>query len=229
MQTLLIAEGSEDVTNCITRLLRGQFQIHICHDGETALELLQQMKPDILLLDLMLPFKDGLTLLQESSYCPETILAWSHFVNSYIAERALELGVGALLNEPTPRTITVRLMDMLGECGGEEKAATPEAKVALQLHLLGFASYLDGYRQLCMGIPLFHADPQQNMSKELYPAIAQMCGSKTEKCVEHSIRKAVESAWKRRTPSAWERFFPNGSRCPTNKQFIARMAELLNE
>lgn len=229
MKTLLIAEGSEEVINCIVRLLRGQFQIRICHDGETALELLQQMRPQILLLDLMLPFKDGLTLLQESSYCPPTVLAWSHFVNAYVADRALELGVGALLNEPTPRTITLRLMDLLGGHSAEEKAATPQSKVALQLHLLGFASYLDGYRQLCEGIPLFQADPQQNMSKELYPAVAQICGCKTEKCVEHSIRKAIERAWKGRTAAAWERLFPNAKRCPTNKQFIARMAELLNE
>lgn len=229
MKTLLIAEGSEDVTNCIVRLLRGQFQIRICHDGETALEVLQQMQPQILLLDLMLPFKDGLTLLQESSYCPPTVLAWSHFLNPHVTDRALELGVGLLLNEPTPRTITVRLMDMLSGNCAEEKSATPEAKVALQLHLLGFAGYLDGYRQLCVGIPLFQADPQQNMSKELYPAIAQICGCKTEKCVEHSIRKAIESAWKHRTPGAWERFFPNTGRCPTNKQFIARMADLLNQ
>lgn len=228
MQTLLIAEESVEVSNSIVRLLRGEFQVSICHDGDVALEMLQENRPDILMLNLMLPFKDGLTLLQESTYRPQSILAYSHFINDYTADRAMELGVGALLNNPTPRTVAVRLIDFISGRMPEEKEQTPQAKIALQLHLLRFASYLDGYRQLCVGIPLFHEDPQQNLSKELYPAIAQICGCKTEKCVEHSIRKAIESAWKRRTPGAWEQFFPNATRCPTNKAFLARMAELLD-
>lgn len=229
MQTLLIAEESVEVTNCIVRLLGGEFQVSICHDGDMALEMLQKSQPDILILNLMLPFKDGLTLLQESAYRPSSILAYSHFVNDYTADCAMELGVGALLNNPTPRTIAVRLIDFLSGRTPDEKEQTPQAKIALQLHLLRFDSYLDGYRQLCVGIPLFHEDPQQNLSKELYPAIAKICGCKTEKCVEHSIRKAIESAYKRRTPGAWEQFFPNITRCPSNKSFLARMAELLDE
>lgn len=229
MQTLLIAEESAEVANCIVRLLRGEFQISVCYDGDMALDMLEKNRPDILILNLMLPFKDGLTLLQESSYRPPHILAYSHFINGYTAERAMELGIGALLNNPTPRTVTLRLVDFLSGRSPEEKEQTPQSKIALQLHLLRFASYLDGYRQLCVGIPLFHEDPQQNLSKELYPAIARICGYKTEKCVEHSIRKAIQNAWKRRTPGAWEQFFPNITRCPSNKAFLARMAELLDE
>ena len=229
MRTLLLAEESAEVASCIVRLLRGEFQVSVCHTGDTALDMLEQKRPDILILNLMLPFMDGLTLLQESAYRPAYILAYSRFVNKYTADRALELGVGALLNNPTPRTVAVRLVDYLAGRGPEEKEQTPQAKIALQLHLLRFASYLDGYRQLCVGIPLFHQDPQQNLSKELYPEIAAACGCKTEKCVEHSIRKAIQDAWKRRVPGAWEQFFPNITCCPSNKVFLARMAELLDE
>lgn len=229
MQTLLIAEGAEEMTTGIVQHLRGEFHVQVCHDGETALELLQTLRPEILILNLMLPFKDGLTLLQESAYRPPAILALSHFVNPYFAGRALELGVGALLVTPTPQTVAVRLMDLLNGPCEPEKPASPQARTALRLHLLHFASFRDGYRQLCVGIPLFYADPQQNLSKELYPAIAQACGCKTVKCVEHSIRKAIMDAWNRREPGAWGKYFHDADRAPSNKVFIARMAELLDE
>lgn len=227
MRTLLLVDGAEEVTAAIAYYLRGEFSVSVCHDGEKALRLLQSQRPDILVMNLMLPYMDGLTMLQESAYCPPVVLAWSYFVNDYVAERALAVGVNMLLITPSPRTVAVRLMDLLNGCPAEEKPATPEAKVALQLHLLGFAGGRDGYRQLCVGIPLFCEDPQQNLSKELYPAIARLCDGKTEKCVEHSIRNAIEHAWKHRKGTAWERAFPGTERCPTNKTFIARIAEII--
>ena len=225
MQRLLLVDGSEEVTAAIAYFLGDEFSVEICHDGDTALELLQTLRPDILMLNLMLPFMDGLTVLQESAYRPPVILAWSDFVNEYVAEKALEAGVGMLMRTPAPRTIVVRLIDLLNGYTPEEKPATPEAKVALQLHFLGFASGRDGYRQLCIGVPMFCEDPHQNLSKELYPAIAKACDCKTEKCVEHSIRKAIADAWKHRKGTAWEKLFPGAERCPTNKAFIARLAE----
>ena len=225
MQTLLLVDGSEEVTAAIAYFLGKEFSIHICHDGNAALNLLQTLQPDILLMNLMLPFMDGLTILQESAYRPPVILAWSDFINEYVAESAMSLGVGMLLRTPAPRVVVVRLMDMLSGYTPEEKVHTPEEQVAMQLHHLGFASARDGYRQLCVGVPLFYKDPHQNLSKELYPAIADACDSKTEKCVEHSIRKAIADAWKHRKGSAWEQLFPGAERCPTNKAFIARLAE----
>lgn len=229
MQTLLMAECAEEICNCVKHSLGGEFEFHTCHDGETALERLQELQPDILLLNLMLPFKDGLTLLQETPYKPPVILAWSYFIEAHIVDRAIELGVGDLLNTPTTQTIVVRLMDLLGNRTEEKGPAKQQARIALQLHLLRFASHLDGYQQLCVGLQLYRRDSQQNLCKELYPAIAEACGSKTAKCVEHSIRNAIEAAWNSGSPGVWERFFPNVDRCPTNKAFIARMSELLDD
>ena len=229
MKTILIAEGSQEMATGMQRLLRGEYTVEVCHDGEIALELLQSLQPDIFILNLMLPYKDGLTLLQEASYRPPVILALSHFVNSHTANRAMDLGVGALLRTPTPQTVVVRLADLLKESREPEEESGIQGSIALHLHLLRFASFRDGYRQLCIGIPLFRRDPQQNLSKELYPAVAEACGSKTAKCVEHSIRNAIADAWKHRDPGVWEKYFPNITSCPSNKAFIACMAELVEE
>lgn len=229
MQSLLIAEGAEEMSAGIVKHLQGEFRITVCNDGETALDLLQTLRPDILILNLMLPFKDGLTLLQESAYRPPVILALSHFVSPYYADRALELGVGALLLTPTPHTVAVRLVDMISGTGERKEPASLVSQTALLLHLLHFSSSLDGYRQLCIGIPLYRQDPQQNLSKELYPAIAEAYGCKSVKSVEHSIRKAIADAWKRRNAAVWDKYFPLEKKPPSNKVFIACVAEMLEE
>ena len=91
---------------------------------------------------------------------------------------------------------------------------------------------MDGYRQLALALPLFAANPQQLLTKELYPAVARLCSCKDGRSVEHSIRKAIHAAWLHRDNAIWRKYFLIGSggaaSCPTNKEFICRLAELLN-
>ena len=229
MQTLLIAEQEEVISNYIKETFCGEFDVHCCNNGELALEMIEKLQPDVLLLNLLLPYKDGMTLLMEMNHKPSLILAWSYLIDSYVVERIVELGVDELLNTPTLQTIVVRLADLLKHRKQIRNQETLQLQIARNLHLLRFGSHLDGYRQLCAGVALYYRDPHQNLSKELYPAIAESCGSKTAKCVEHSIRHAIEDAWRRRLPGVWEQFFSCTERCPTNKVFIAGMAKQLME
>ena len=41
------------------------FQVHYCQDGKIGLKAFKEFKPDICLLDIMMPIKDGFTLAQE--------------------------------------------------------------------------------------------------------------------------------------------------------------------
>jgi hypothetical protein len=106
------------------------------------------------------------------------------------------------------------------------------AQAAVLLHSLNFPTHLDGYQQLCVGIPIFAKNPNMRLSKELYPQIARQFSLPDARTVEHSIRKAVASAWVRKDPAVWAKFFPadpNGEfLCPTNKEFIAHIAEHLD-
>ena len=113
MPKLLIADSSEPFTDALCRVFCNEFNLQVCHDGETALELLLSFQPDVLVLNLMLPFKDGLTVLQESAHKPGVILAICPYVNAYIEQAAVSLGVQYIMIMPTVHALRVRLMDMI--------------------------------------------------------------------------------------------------------------------
>lgn len=229
MPKLLIADSSEPFTDALSKVFRNEFDLQICHDGETALELLLSFRPDVLILNFMLPFKDGLTVLQESAHTPDVILAVCPYVNAYIEQAAVSLGVQYIMIMPTVNALRVRLMDMVAN------ATSPKADLAgqttLHLHSLNFLTHLDGYHQLCVGIPLLAENPNMRMSKELYPAIAKHFGLRDARTVEHSIRKAIASAWNCKTDAVWAKYFPPDTHgtipCPSNKEFISKLAQML--
>ena len=229
MRRLLIADPSEVYTDALQEILQNEFELMLCHDGETALEMLHSSHPDALILNLMLPYKDGLTVLQESRHRPQVILAFSPFVNGYIQQVACELGIQYLMLLPTVNTLRVRLMDIIGTHLSDRK--DPSSQIATHLHILNFPTHLDGYHQLNMGIALFAQNPNMLLSKELYPAIAQRLGTTDGRAVEHSIRKAICAAWKRMDPLVWAEYFlpaRDGTLPrPTNKEFISTIANML--
>ena len=225
MLKLLIADASQPFIDALQDVLKNEFEVQTCQDGETALEILADFQPDVLVLSLMLPFKDGLTVLQETSHKPGVILAVSSYANTYIEQTATALGVQYIMIMPTVNALRVRLMDMVAT------TITPKENLhhqtAVHLHILNLFTHLDGYQQLCVGIPIFAQQPNMRLSKELYPAIAEHFHLPDARTVEHSIRKAIAAAWIRRNPLVWEKYFPSITECPTNKAFICRLAELL--
>ncbi len=229
MHKLLIADASEPYTEALQRALHHEFNLKICYDGPSALTELALFQPDAMILNLMLPYKDGLTVLQETAFMPKVILAITPYVNEYIQRQAVSLGVQFIMIMPTVNTLRVRLMDLITST--VPAAGTPKIQTATHLHILNFLTHLDGYQQLCVGIPMFAQNPRQCLSKELYPAIARELGLPDYRSVEHSIRKAIASAWARKDTVVWANYFPPDAddyiTCPTNKQFIAQLAERL--
>ena len=225
MLKLLIADASDVFTDTLAAEFRGEFSLKICHDGEDTLETLLSFRPDALILNLMLPFKDGLTVLQESAYIPKAILAVTPLLNNYIAGRAAALGIQYIVSLPIENnSLRVRLMDILAAAQPKENLA---AQVAVHLHALNFHTHLDGYRQLCVGIPIFAKNPAMLLSKDLYPHIAKQFQLSDPRTVEHSIRKSITDAWSVRDPLVWEKYFPGGNEAPSNKVFLCRIAENL--
>ena len=92
---------------------------------------------------------------------------------------------------------------------------------------LNISVHRRGYQQLCVGIPRFALDNTQSLTKELYPYIASRFGNSDWQAVEHSIRLVLLEAWDSGNREVWEDYFPYCHRPPTNKQFIATLAERL--
>ncbi len=228
MLKMLIVDSSVPFTQALVNVFKREFDICVCMDGETALETLLSFRPEILILNLQIPYKDGLTLLQETAYLPPHILVITSYVNTYIEHACADLGVSYVMLCPAVSVLRVRVMDMLRQQITAGQPGNLSASVATHLHILNFKTSMDGYQQLCAAIPLFYADPHQRLTKELYPAVAVQCGNKDGRSVEHSIRKAIRSAWIARDAAVWCKYFPDIKECPTNKLFISRITQMLN-
>lgn len=102
--------------------------------------------------------------------------------------------------------------------------AIPE-QTLYDLRKLNVPMYLSGCRCLCVAIPQFAQDISQSMCNELYPAVAKALGYMDWRAVEFAIRRAILAAWEHRDTDIWNEYFPGTTKVPTNKQFIATLAQ----
>lgn len=229
MRRMLIADSDEPFVAAAKSVFSQEFEVHTCQDGETALELLVNLHPHVLILNLSLPFKDGLTVLQESAYSPPVILSIVSYNSMYIQHACAELGVGYILLSPTINALRVRVTDMVNRWENNQKPADLRSQTVLHLHILGFPTHQAGYLQLCEAIPLFYRYRDQCLTTEFYPAIASICNATSGTAVERTIRTLIEKAWKNRDPLVWAQYFSHQTKCPSNKVFFTALANLLEE
>lgn len=226
MRTVLLVLESEDFRLALKEALRPKYHVIHCGDPRRGMALLEQ-RPDILVLDLSLPGMDGLTFLENTMELhPPVILAITAQITPYVVQAVSDLGGGFVLTKPcSVRAVMNRLEDMLRKA---DHPLRPDPQSIIRDHLMTLRIPVssDGFQLLRIGIPLFAQDKAQRLSKKLYPAISQRFGCSIE-AVEHSIRESVKAGWENRDKTVWERYFPNATECPTNKAFIAQLAELL--
>ena len=65
MKTVLIAEDEEDIRNIMTLYLQQEYHVIAYGNGEEALAGIIEKKPDIVLLDILLPGINGFTICQQ--------------------------------------------------------------------------------------------------------------------------------------------------------------------
>lgn len=231
---LLIADKSEEFRYALAAALREEFQILHCGTGPEALEALRSFRPDVLVLDLMIPGLDGISLLHtsaEEGICP-AVLATVSLPSKYIDEAAALLGVSYLLVKPCNiRATAQRIREINLPIHSPKAIATDPRKAVSELLLsLGFSTKLRGYTYAREAILLLWKNPDQSMTKELYPAIAHLCDTNSKQ-VEHCIRTAIEKAWLRRDNRIWQHYFlpsPDGTiPKPSNAVFLSLLANSL--
>lgn len=234
---LLIAEGTEDFRIALADTLRGAYTVRECGDGAQALNLMKSFRPDIVVLDLMLPGLDGITLLQravEADLHP-MVLATTRFHNDYVIESAQALGVGYIMVKPCEVRATVARLADLSQRIHPALVSRPDSKtyVSNTLLSLGLPTRLKGYGYLREAVLRMAEDPGQSITKELYPSVAAAFKTENSRLdrthVERSIRSAIGVAWKKRDEQLWALYFtPKGDgsiRCPSNGEFISRLAD----
>lgn len=61
VQRVVVIEDNQDAARLISRILqtRGQYTVEIANDGPSGISLVKQVKPDVIICDLMMPGMDG--------------------------------------------------------------------------------------------------------------------------------------------------------------------------
>jgi two-component system response regulator (stage 0 sporulation protein A) len=234
MLKLMIADSMAETRQALETLFRDRCLVKTCADGESALELLRQFAPDVLVVDLMLPKTDGLSLLQMLRQwdMKTMVLAQTSIDSPYIMERLRRLDVAYVMRKPCQiQALEVRIQDFLAQL----EDAPPQTQngdqiVGNLLMTLGFSAKLAGYGYLLDAIPLYVKDPSQAITKELYVAVGEL-RKKEASLVERSIRSAIDKAWRERNDAIWRQYFrcaPDGTVIrPSNGNFIARVAQAI--
>ena len=241
---VIIADNSEEFCSSLTAALHQTDRFRVidtASDGERAITLVTEQKPDILVLDLMLAKKDGISVLKAISGLEKkpTVLATSGFITDYVASAAANLGVRYLMLKPCDMTA---LVERLEEIRGGENLRTPasrhngqqniETLVTNIIHEIGVPAHIKGYQYLreAIIIAVEDMDVINAITKILYPQVAKTFQT-TPSRVERAIRHAIEVAWDRGDLDTLQRFFgytvSNTKGKPTNSEFIALIADKL--
>lgn len=231
---LLIADGNEEFRTALEAALRDTYFVRSCATGQEALSLLRSFGPDILVLNLMLPEIDGITLLEDAirmGIRPK-VLATTAYQNAYILDAVNRLGVDYVMLRPCQIPAVVSRLRDLSSCLNPPELKQPDLKthVTNLLLTLGVPTRLKGYCQVREAIVIMAKKPDMTITKELYPAVAEICGGDRDH-VERTIRSAIAVAWKKRDPQVWQLYFPPEPdgicKRPSNGTFITRMVEAL--
>ena len=242
--TVLIADNAEEFCAGLVNTLqhRSGFQVvGTANDGEQAVRMIQEKQPQILVLDMMLAKRDGISVLKTVSSMERrpAVLATSGFVTEYVASAAANLGVQYLMLKPCDMTA---LAERLEELRGGQNSEQPqnrgsgkpniEAMVTSIIHEIGVPAHIKGYQYLreAIIIAVNDMDVINAITKVLYPQVAKAFQT-TPSRVERAIRHAIEVAWDRGDLDTLQRFFgytvSNTKGKPTNSEFIALIADKL--
>ena len=242
--TVFIADSAEDFCSSLSAALQHAdgFQVlGTAGDGEQAIRQVTQLKPDVLVLDLMLSKQDGISVLKAIANMDKrpVTLATSGFITSFVASTAANLGVRYLMLKPCD---TTALVERLEEIRGGENQRLPssrrpdkagiESMVTSIIHEIGVPAHIKGYQYLreAIIIAVNDMDVINAITKVLYPQVAKTFQT-TPSRVERAIRHAIEVAWDRGDLDTLQRFFgytvSNTKGKPTNSEFIALIADKL--
>ena len=122
MKKILFIEDESALQRAATQVFVEEgYQIFSALDGEAGLEFARREKPDLILLDLVLPKKDGFEVLEEMKKDPELskipILILSNLEGSADIEKAIALGARNYLVKTNYRLeeIVQKIKGVLGD------------------------------------------------------------------------------------------------------------------
>ena len=211
-------------------------------DGDSAIEEILRLKPDLIITSMFLKGTDGCGVMRaiKKNWSEAKIIATGG-ANDSLIERAMEEGAMYYLVKPFSISAALeRIRDLINSKPSVEKEtptkkhkpSTLDEKISEIFISIGIPPHIKGYSYVREGIKMTINHPYiiNSVTKELYPSIAQKFSTTSSK-VERAIRHAIEVAWNRGRIDAINAIFGSriylGAEKPTNSEFIALVADKL--
>ncbi len=210
------------------------------NDGEEGLKIIKEgnLKYDLVVLDLIMPNKDGLSVLKELKKCKislNIIVATSYNAPDTI-RKVSEYGVNYYILKPFDLSdLEDKILDTFNI--SEKKTINLlnnnlQISISKMLHELGMPSHIKGYQYIREAISMVYDNPEivGGITKELYPELASKFDTTVSR-VERAIRHAIEVSWNRGDWDLMEDIFGHSvdidKAKPTNSEFIVTVADKL--
>ena len=255
---IAIAEDNPLMLELLGSILEEEDGFHVvgkADNGEDAYQMIMDKKPDIVLLDVIMPKLDGITVLEKvraaniGKDMPAVIMVTAAG-NETVASAAFRNGASYYILKPFDREVLLdkirlvaqeRLRMKMPSVVREKPADTYmnkgdhirrnlEDDVTQLLHEIGIPAHIKGYQYLRDAIIISVEEKEMlvSVTKVLYPAIAKKHGT-TASRVERAIRHAIEVAWSRGQLEMIDEIFGytvnSGKGKPTNSEFIALITD----
>lgn len=227
---VLIADATACAETLAHKALSMGLTVHICTDGSKVIDQIHQFSPNVMVLDLMMPQLDGLSILtkmEELSARPACLVT-TGFVSSFVEQRVTELGADYMMRKPFNFEAAMdRIIDLLEPTDNAPPLAPrAQTEFADRLLALGLSPKRRGFHYLDAALALYHADSGISVTKELYPTVARQFDT-TATSVERAIRTAIQDAWNHYDGKLWRQYFsstPSGYvPRPTNAEFLSKL------
>lgn len=242
---LLVIDDNEALVDMIEEYFSSHELINIAfkaYTGEEGINLIEKNLNDydVIILDLIMPKKDGIYVLEEMKkrniYKP--VIISTSYNSDEMIRRVSEYGVHYFLLKPYELSdLENRILEASNVHEKENKNINIyhnnlQISVTKILHELGVPSHIKGYQYIREGILLIYNNSEiiGGITKELYPEIANKYDTTVSR-VERAIRHAIEVSWNRGDWELMEEIFGHSvdidKAKPTNSEFIVTVADKL--
>jgi two-component system response regulator (stage 0 sporulation protein A) len=240
-----IVDDNREFVSMLQTYLKSQDNIELvgsATNGEDALNFIGSNEVDIVLLDLVMPNKDGIYVLENLPIEKRRakFIVLSAFGQEEVLRKTSNLGVNYFLLKPFELKHLSNMIEDIysGEYLKDSKEEKMRERITLEsaitklLHEIGVPAHIKGYLYIREAIMKVYNDIEMlgAVTKVLYPTIAEEYNT-TSSRVERAIRHAIEVAWNRGSIDVIEDIFGYtvsiSKSKPTNSEFIAMIADKL--
>ena len=242
---VLMIDDNIELVSMIKEYFNNHASIEIvleANDGEEGLRLIRnnQSEYDVIILDLIMPKRDGLSILEEIKRedIDKKIIILTSYNAQDMIRKVSEMGVNYFILKPFELTDLERRIEDCGEIKDYSNTSIDiyhnnlQISITKILHELGIPSQIKGYQYIREGISILYEKPEVigGITKELYPDIASKFDTTVSR-VERAIRHAIEVSWNRGDWDLMEEIFGHSvdidKAKPTNSEFIVTVADKL--